>query len=139
MAKKKETQWNGCPIRFGMGIFGDKWTLLIIRDLMFKGKRFYGEFTDPEENISTNILADRLAKLLKDGLVTKQRDSDNKSRFVYALTRKGMDLVPMMLAMIDWSARYDPHTEAPKAFLKQLREDPDGLANEIKQGLVIKV
>lgn len=115
-----------------MGIFGDKWTLLIVRDLMFKGKRYYGEFTDPEENIASNILADRLTMLVDEGIVTKQRDPDNKSRFIYELSAKGMDLLPMMLAMVEWSAKYDPHTEVPKDFLRKLKRDRNALMREIR-------
>ena len=100
MARQDQDDWHGCPIRFGLGIFGDKWTLLLVRDLMFKGKRHYGEFTDPEENISTNILADRLARLVENGIVDKRRDDEHRARFVYSLTEKGIDLAPMMLAMI---------------------------------------
>ena len=62
MTAKRKQEWDGCPIRFGLGIFGDKWTLLIIRDLMFKERRYYGEFLAAGEGISTNILADRLAR-----------------------------------------------------------------------------
>lgn len=137
MTKLRKDRWEGCPIRFGMGIFGDKWTLLIVRDLMFKGKRHYSEFTDPEENISTNILADRLGNLLDEGIVTKRRDPANKSRFIYGLSKKGMDLLPMMLAMIDWSAKYDPHTEVPKEFLRKLRKDRDALMREVRKGMIL--
>ena len=132
MPKRQKDRWQGCPIRFGMGIFGDKWTLLIVRDLMFKGKRYYGEFTDPEENISSNILADRLAALVEEGIVTKQADPDNRSRFIYALSSKGMDLLPMMLAMVEWSAKYDPHTEVPKEFMRKLKRDRNALMREIR-------
>ena len=119
MARQDQDDWHGCPIRFGLGIFGDKWTLLLVRDLMFKGKRHYGEFTDPEENISTNILADRLARLVENGIVDKRRDDEHRARFVYSLTEKGIDLAPMMLAMIDWSLKLDIPT--PIISLKKMR------------------
>lgn len=135
MANKRTDVWEGCPIRFGMGIFGDKWTLLIVRDLMFKGKKHFGEFTDPEENISTNILADRLARLQQNGIVTKERDPDNRSKFVYSLSKKGLDLLPVMLAIIDWSEKYDDNTEVPKAFIRKLRRDPAALKKEIIDGV----
>ena len=135
MANKRTDVWEGCPIRFGMGIFGDKWTLLIVRDLMFKGKKHFGEFTDPEENISTNILADRLARLQENGIVTKERDPDNRSKFVYSLSKKGLDLLPVMLAIIDWSEKYDDNTEVPKAFIRKLRRDPAALKKEIIDGV----
>jgi DNA-binding HxlR family transcriptional regulator len=137
MSKQTGNNWHGCPIRFGMGVFGDKWTLLIVRDLMFKGKKHYGEFTDPEENISTNILADRLNKLVENGIVTKSRDSENRSRYVYGLSEKGMDLLPMMLEMIRWSEKYDVDTEVPPEFSRRLRRDTEGLMKEIRKGLVV--
>ncbi len=136
MTKERKDEWYGCPIRFGMGIFGDKWTLLVIRDLMFKGKKHYSEFTDPEENISTNVLADRLSNLLAHGIVTKQSDPENKSRYIYGLSKKGMDLLPMMLAMIDWSEKYDHRTDVPKAFIRKLRKDPEALMREVRKGMV---
>jgi DNA-binding HxlR family transcriptional regulator len=114
-----------------MGIFGDKWTLLIVRDMMFKGKRYYGEFTDPEEGISTNILADRLGKLVSNGVAEKERDPDNQSKFIYRLTVKGKELLPMMLAMVDWAEKHDPNTEVPKEFIQKLRKDPDSLKKDI--------
>jgi len=131
MASTSDKPWEGCPIRFGMGIFGDKWTLLIVRDLMFKGKKHYGEFTDAEEKISTNILADRLAKLLENGIISKQSDPLNKSKYIYKLTRKGLDLLPMMLAMIDWSEKYDAHTEVPKEFIRKLRRNQAEFEQEL--------
>ena len=129
--KSKSTVWEGCPIRFGMGIFGDKWTLLIVRDLMFKGKKYYGEFTDPEEGISTNILADRLGKLVAHRIIHKERDPENQSKYIYRLTSKGRELLPVMLAIIDWAEKHDPNTEVPKNFIEQLREDPESLKKEI--------
>jgi len=131
MAKDDDTVWEGCPIRFGMGVFGDKWTLLIIRDLMFKGKKHFGEFSDPEERISTNILADRLARLQRQGVITKQPDPHNRSKFVYGLTQKGLDLLPVMLAIVDWAQRYDPHTEVPAEFITRLRKDPAAFRRQL--------
>lgn len=131
----KSGVWEGCPIRFGMGLFGDKWTLLIVRDLMFKGKRYYGEFTDPEEGISTNILADRLQKLVANGIAEKQRDPDNLSKFIYRLTEKGKELLPVMLSIIDWAEKHDPNTEVPREFIKKLRSNPVSLREEILEQL----
>lgn len=115
-----------------MGIFGDKWSLLIIRDLMFKGKRYYGEFFDSEEEISTNILADRLAKLEKHSVLEKVRDTNHRSRFIYSLTNKGLDLIPMILEMVDWSEKYDENTEVPIEFIKSYRENPEKFAKDLR-------
>jgi len=98
---------------------------------MFKGKRYYGEFLLSDEKISTNILADRLEKLEADGLITKAIDDKNNSKKIYALTQKGMDLLPMLLEMIAWSAKYDDQTEAPAEFIQKLEDDKESLMNEL--------
>ena len=135
MVDKKTKDWSGCPVRFGMSQFGDKWSFLIIRDLMFKGRQYYHEFIDAGEGISTNILASRLADLENNGIITKRRDPQKGSRYLYRLTKKGVDLMPMMLAMIDWSETYDSGTEVPKRFIDQLRNNPDQLQQEIIENL----
>ncbi|NOI27626.1 winged helix-turn-helix transcriptional regulator [Vibrio coralliilyticus] len=135
MVDKKTKEWSGCPVRFGMSQFGDKWSFLILRDLMFKGKHYYQEFLEAGEGISTNILASRLADLESNGLISKQRDAVKRSKFVYTLTDKGIDLLPMMLAMIDWSEKYDAKTEVPSDFIRKLRRDSESLHQELRQGL----
>jgi DNA-binding HxlR family transcriptional regulator len=135
MTKNKNQVWSGCPIRFGMGVFGDKWTLLIVRDLMFKGKKHYGEFTDEGENIATNVLADRLKKLEDNGIVTKERDPDHLSKFIYRLTDKGVDLMPVMLTIIEWAERYDEQTEVPEIFINSLREDRVAFETKLRADL----
>jgi len=131
MADKKTKTWSGCPIRFGMSQFGDKWSFMILRDLMFKGRKYYNEFLDAGEGISTNILAKRLADLEGNSIISKRRDPVKKSRFIYSLTEKGIALMPMMLAMIDWSQKYDADTEVPQEFIKKLRKNPTQLQAEI--------
>ncbi len=126
---------HGCPIRYGIGLFGDKWSLLIIRDLMFKGRRHYGEFLSAGEGISTNILAERLERLETSGIVTKSPDPTHGKKFVYCLTEKGLDLMPVMFAIMDWSEKYDDQTEVPKKFINELRNRPKSLRREILAGL----
>lgn len=113
--RKKETKLRShCPINFALEAFGDKWALLIIRDIIFRGKRSYAEFLSSEESIATNILSVRLKKLLDDGLLRKDTDADDKRRDCYFLTEKGIDLVPIIFYMIVWSHKYDPVSEARK-------------------------
>ncbi len=126
---------HGCPIRYGIGLFGDKWSLLIIRDLMFKGRRHYGEFLSAGEGISTNILAERLERLETSGIVTKSPDPTHGKKFVYCLTEKGLDLMPVMFAIMDWSEKYDDQTEVPKKFINELRNRPKSLRREVLAGL----
>ena len=95
-----------CPISTTLDILGDKWTLLIIRDLMFSGKRTYGEFLQSEEKIATNILADRLLILEKTGMVEKKAFPGNRVKNLYQLTLKGIDLMPVLFEIILWGDKY---------------------------------
>jgi DNA-binding HxlR family transcriptional regulator len=97
-----------CPISFSLDVLGDRWTLLILRDMIFAGKSTYGEFLQSPEKVATNILADRLATLEAQGLVTKQVAADKKSKFTYRLTEKGLDLLPLLLELIQWGSTYNP-------------------------------
>lgn len=128
---KKTARKSDCPIHFALEIFGDRWTLLIIRDLIFKGKKYYGEFLASEEKIATNILADRLAQLEQAGIVTKKQDEQHKSKQVYRLSPKGLDLLPMLTEMILWSAKYDPHTAADSGFVALATADREALYERV--------
>jgi len=120
-----------CPIAFALDIFGDKWSLLVLRDLLFKGKRRFVEFLSAEEGISTNILTERLTRLEAEGLITKSIDETNKRQFLYAPTQKGLDLLPAILEISLWSAKYDPKTAAPPSVMKQIRSNRDGFIQKI--------
>lgn len=135
MQRTKKQHRSHCPINFAQEAFGDRWSLLIIRDLMFRNKKYYGEFLSSDEKISTNILADRLEKLEANRLITKSMDKENNSKYLYALTQKGVDLMPMLLEVIAWSAKYDKKTGTPKEFTRRLKEDKDSLIHELKQAL----
>ena len=97
---------SDCPLNYGIEIFCDKWSLLIIRDLMFFGKRHFNEFLNSEEHIATNLLADRLTMLEKEKLIRKSKDSQHKQKIVYSLTEKGIDLLPVILTIGLWSEKY---------------------------------
>ena len=104
-----------CPISTGLELLGDRWTLLVIRDLMFAGKRHFREFLQSEESISSNILADRLASLLENGLVRRQEDPTHAQKAIYSLTEKGLDLLPVLVAMSAWTQKHDRRTRRPEA------------------------
>lgn len=123
---------SDCPISYALDLFGDKWTLLIIRDMLFKKKRRFGQFAESEEKISTNILADRLTRLEVEGLVTREADPENGRQVVYALTTKALDLAPMLIEMILWSAKYDPHSAADRAFIRSAKSDREQLIRDVK-------
>jgi DNA-binding HxlR family transcriptional regulator len=121
---KRTERRSDCPINFAVQTFGDAWSLIILRDLMFTQRRTYGDFLAAEEGIATNILASRLEYLQSVGLIVRQGVR-------YGLTRKGLDLLPAMLELIGWSGKYDPRTGAPKPFLKRIARDRDGLLAEL--------
>lgn len=120
-----------CPISYALDIFGDSWSLLIIRDMIFKAKKYYGDFSSSAEGISTNILADRLSKLEASGIITKTEDEENRTRVVYRLTQKGKELLPMLVEMITWAAKYDEKTEAPKRIIKRIKNERSVYIKEI--------
>ena len=99
---------SGCPINLGLEVFGDKWSLLIVRDMMFAGKRHFREFLGSDEGISTNILADRLAKLVDAGVLTRADDPAHKLKAIYSLTEKGIELLPVIAEISRWSRKYEP-------------------------------
>lgn len=120
------------PHLFALDVFGDKWSLLILRDLIFKDKRYYDDFIQSEERISTNILADRLKLLKEEGLIRSSSDKLNKRKIIYSPTPKALDLIPMILEMIEWSVKHDPKTGAPKEFIQMLKKDRKLLARQIR-------
>ncbi len=133
MAKSKPKRRSACPISFSLDFLGDKWTLLVVRDLVFGGKRHYGEFLKSGESIATNILADRLARLEAGGIIKKSPNPANRVKHVYSLTAKGLDLIPVMLELAAWGAAHDPQTAAPRAFLRRFKNDREGLIKEIRK------
>lgn len=102
---------------------------------MFKDARYYADFLNAPEEISTNILASRLAKLEDEGILSKKRDTGNKTRFIYGLTPKGEALMPIMLEIIDWSETWDEKTEVPAEFIGDLRHDRTKLAKRIVENI----
>jgi DNA-binding HxlR family transcriptional regulator len=123
---------SDCPINFALQTFGDAWSLLIIRDLMFTERRTYTDFLNAEEGMATNILAERLKRLLSAGLIRKRGSGRGTA---YALTSKGLDLLPAMLELISWSGKYDRRTAAPKEFLARLRNDRATVTAEFREQL----
>ncbi|VAW73349.1 Transcriptional regulator, HxlR family [hydrothermal vent metagenome] len=125
-----------CPIDFTLTMLGDKWSLLLVRDLAFFGSKSYSDFLKSEEGISTNILADRLKSLQANDIITKSTDTDNKRKSVYQLSTKGIEIVPILIEMIRWAGKYDPQTAAPKEFLERLDTDTNEVIQEIKQSIL---
>jgi len=108
---------SDCPLNFGLELFGDRWSLLIIRDLMFFGKRYYNEFLSSAEGISTNILADRLAMLEETGIVRRTKDETHRQKWLYSLTEKGIDLLPVIIDIGLWSDKYAKNLNPGRDFI----------------------
>ena len=128
--KKRQTGW---PIAFGLDTFGDRWSLLVIREMMVHGKKTYGAFLEADEGISTNILADRLKHLETEGIIEKSRDPDNRRSFIYALTPKGRDLAPIIMEIILWSGLHDHGPLAIHGPLEEIQKDRDGFEAMLRQ------
>jgi len=97
-----------CPINLSLEIFGDAWTLLVLRDMMFSGKRHFRELLKSDERISSNILADRLTRLVEHGLLTKSDDPTHKQKAIYSLTEKAIALLPIVVQIGAWGSRWVP-------------------------------
>ncbi len=123
MAPSNKVRNTGCPITFALDTFGDRWSLLIVRDLLMRGYRTNGEFQRSNEGIATNILADRLRRLEKSGIISQSPDPQNRRRILYKLTAKGVDLAPVMVELMRWSGKYDEGTRMPKQIKKRIERE----------------
>lgn len=106
-----ENKRSGCPINLSLEVFGDKWSLLILRDMIFGGKRHFRELLRSQEGIATNILADRLKTLVGLGMLTKADDPTHKQKAIYSLTEPAIALVPVMAQLGAWGRRWLPVSE----------------------------
>ena len=125
---------SDCPISCSLDVFGDKWSLLIIRDIMLRGKLSYSEFLQSEEKIATNILVNRLSVLEAENILAKKVSPMNKSKFIYSLTKKGVDLLPIVIEIMDWGAKYNAN--CPRRELgKKIKKDKAGVIKEYLERL----
>ncbi len=122
----KSKRRSDCPISSSLEIFGDKWSLLIIRDLMDAKECTYGDFLRSPEGIATNILASRLQNLEESKVIEKLEHPDSKAKVLYRLTRKGIDLVPVMIEISLWAEKYFSIPDDRKAMLKEVKKDKTG-------------
>lgn len=124
MNRKRGARRSGCPISVALEAVGDPWSLLVIRDLMFKGRRTFREFLAGGEGIASNVLSDRLARLEAAGILAKRRDPEDARRLLYRLTEKGIDLAPVLVEMVLWAAHHED-TDAPPATVREMRLNRD--------------
>jgi len=135
MKKGKTKLRSHCPVNYGLESFGDRWALLILRDIIFRGKRTYAEFLKSEEGFSTNILASRLEHLIAEGILRREDDKADGRKGVYSLTEKGLDLIPVIFEMMLWSARYDNQSEAKRIhrLIELIRKDNRKISQEVME------
>ena len=116
---------SDCPVSSSLDIWGDKWSLLIVRDLMFFNRRTYGDFLGSGEKIATNILAARLQVLEENGIIIKSEHPESKAKVLYRLTQKGIDLLPVLLETMIWAEKYFTVSRERKAMLREITKDKD--------------
>lgn len=137
MKAKKEIKSfrSNCPLSSSLDLFGDKWTLLIIRDLLFYRERTFKDFSSSKENISSSRLADRLSKLEKLNVITKTNHPTNKKVYIYKLTQKGLDLTPIIAECMNWSYTYlNKHiSEKSREIIEAYRKNPKRVLTHFKQ------
>ncbi|MFW0717534.1 winged helix-turn-helix transcriptional regulator [Pedobacter sp. N23S346] len=126
---------SDCPVSCSLDVFGDKWSLIIIRDLMFYNKSTYNDFLKSEEGIATNILASRLKVLEENGVIEKLAHPDSKAKVLYRLTQKGVDLLPIIIEIYIWSEKYFPTSPELKAKIKEVKKDKDKFIKQMNEDL----
>jgi DNA-binding HxlR family transcriptional regulator len=112
---------SGCPLNAALEMLGDRWSLLIVRDLMLAGKRTFKSFLESSECIATNVLADRIARLEELGILARTPDPKDRRRDLFRLTAKGMDLGPVLIELVLWAARHEK-TGAPPDLLEEMTQ-----------------
>ena len=132
----KETGRSGCPINLTLEILGDRWSLIVLRDMMFGNRRHYRELlAKSDEGIASNILADRLKRLLDNGLISRRDDASHKQKAIYSLTEMGIALVPVFAAMGAWGRHFLPVTEELSIRAELLSEGGPALWERFMQEL----
>jgi DNA-binding HxlR family transcriptional regulator len=133
-----ENHRSYCPVNLSLEVFGDKWSLIIIRDIMFEGKRYFRELLQSEEKIASNILSDRLAMLEKEGIINKADDPDHKQKFIYSLTARGIDLLPILVEIGAWSIKHRPVDTKKHKHAVDLVKGGEEMQKEIRKDLAKK-
>ncbi len=123
---------SGCPVSLSLEIFGDRWSLLIIRDLMVRGYRTFKEFQQSGEGIATNILTDRLRRLERAGIIGSEVEKADARRMDYRLTEKGIDLAPVLLELLIWGARHEP-SGLPCSLVSKFEKNREEVLAEVRR------
>lgn len=126
---------TNCPVGGAIEILGDKWSLLILRDIALKGKRTHGELLRSKEKIATNILADRLERLEASGVIVREPHPTDGRVQLFHLTEKGLGIVPILLDIIEWSAQYDPHVKLSPGLSQLLKTDRSTVIQAVRKSI----
>jgi DNA-binding HxlR family transcriptional regulator len=132
LKRSKSKRRSGCPVSISLEKFGDRWSLLIVRDLMVRGFRTFKEFQGSGEGIATNILADRLKKLEAAGIISTEAEESDGRRVNYRLTGKGIDLAPVMLELLIWGARHE-QTGALCVLMAKMENNREAIVAEVRK------
>lgn len=116
-----------CPIVFALDLFGDKWSLVILRDILLDNKCHFSELLASNEKIARNILSDRLEALVRNDFLTKEKDPANKSAIIYKPTPKALGLLPVLFALIHWGVEHNPNYDEHDEVVREILTDPLGL------------
>lgn len=122
---------SGCPLNASVEMLGDRWSLLILRDMMLRGFRTFKEFLTSYEGIATNILSDRLKRLIAHGIITTQEDPFDGRKLNYVLTPKGLDLAPVLTEMVLWAAKHEETGNQP--LVRQMQKDKEQFVETVRQ------
>lgn len=131
-AKAKSRHRSGCPVNICLEVFGDRWSLLIVRDLMVRGYRTFKEFQGSGEGIATNILANRLQRLETSGIVTRETEESDGRRVNYRLTERGISLAPVLLDLLIWGARHE-HADASCSLILKMEKNREEILAEVER------
>lgn len=131
-AKSKSAHRSGCPVSICLEVFGDRWSLLIVRDLMVRGYHTFKEFQQSGEGIASNILAGRLQKLEAAEIITAEPDETDGRSIHYRLTEKGIDLAPVLLELLLWGAKHE-ETGAPCALMAEMAKNREAILAETRR------
>lgn len=132
---KRSSGKSHCPINFGLETFGDPWSLLVVRDIVYFGKHTFNEFLASEEAIAPSVLSARLEQLVKAGVLSKDKDPDDRRKVAYNLTEQGLRVIPVLVEIADWGVDADPDTGAPLEWVAAVRADKPAMVERITEAV----
>ena len=128
---KRSSGKSHCPINYGLEVFGDPWSLLVVRDIVYCGKHTFNEFLASEEAIAPSVLSARLDQLVTAGMLSKDRDPADRRRVSYNQTEQGLRVIPILVEIADWGVDADPDTGAPREWVAMVRADKPAMIERI--------